>query len=222
MKLANDIGQAGGDPSGLRQEILSAESRALQDLQNEYNGANKKNESELKALQDRTQQFKSNANKPQYVDPLLSSIDKTIVAAKTPNPPPNVSGDGSSGGGNPSGTVSLTADQDKITRLLDSYAQAFERKDQIQLRHVWPTLTDKQFKDNVDALKGAESIHVTIQKSSITVSGVTAVANCTQTTEVKTQGRVQRFSSTAIFSLRKLGMENGDWVIERVSFEKIR
>jgi serine/threonine-protein kinase len=222
MKLANDIGQAGGDPNDLRQEILSAESRALQDLQNEYNGANKKNESELKALQDRTLQFKSNANKPQDVDPLLSSIDKTIVAARTPTPPPNVSGDGSSAGGNPSGPVSSGADQDKIARLLDSYAQAFERKDQMQLRHVWPTLTDKQFKDNVDAFKGAESIHVTIQKNSITVNGITAVANCTQTTEVKTQGRVQRLSSTAIFSLRKLGMESGDWVVERVSFEKIR
>jgi serine/threonine protein kinase len=221
MKLANDIGQAGGDPSGLRQEILSAESRALQDLQNEYSGANKKNESELKALQDRTLQFKSNANKPQDVDPLLSSIDKTIVAARTASPPPNASGDGSSGGGSPSSaTISSSADQGKIAQVLDAYAQAYETKDPDQLRHVWTSLSDKQAKNNVDAFKGAESIRITIQKNSINVTGATAVANCLQSTEIKSQGQVQRFTQNAIFNLRRL--PSGDWVIERASFDKAK
>jgi serine/threonine protein kinase len=218
MKFANDIGQEGGDPSGLRQEILSAESRALQDLQNEFSGANKKNESELKALQDRALQFKSNANKPQDVDPLLSSIDK-IVADRTAGPLPNASGDGSSGGGNPSGP-GLNADQGKIAQVLDAYAQAYETKDPDQLRHVWTSLSDKQAKNNVDAFKGAESIRITIQKNSINVTGATAVANCLQSTEIKSQGQVQRFTQNATFSLRKL--PSGDWVIERASFDKAK
>jgi eukaryotic-like serine/threonine-protein kinase len=223
MKVANDMAQQGMDANSLRQEVLDAESRALQSLQNDYKNADKKNASELKILRERALLFKSNANQPRDVEPLLNSIDNAVVAAGQPSTPP-VTGptDTTSSDGSPPRTAVLRTDQAKISQLLDSYAQAFETKDVVQLRHVWPTLTDKQFKDNVDALRGADSIHITIQKNSISVTDLTAVANCVQTWEVKSQGATQRFSRAATFMLRRLRSGDGDWVIERVTVDKIR
>jgi hypothetical protein len=102
---------------------------------------------------------------------------------------------------------------------LEAFAEAYEAKDQVQLRHVWPTLSDKQFKRNVDALGGAESIHITIQQNRIAITGATAIATCLMTIEVKSHGQVpQRIEQTAVFNLSKL--RDGDWVVD--SFAKVK
>ncbi len=165
-----------------------------------------KNRSALVSLKDQLQPFLSGqhtAEAQQYV----ARINEML----SPAPPPPAAG---------SGVQSLTTEQEKIERLLDAYVQAFESKDQVQLRHIWPTLTDKQFRENQEAIKQAESIQITLKRNSPIISGDAAIVACLQTVEIKSQGQVQRLTQMVTFYMRKLGGAGGDWIIDRVSYKK--
>jgi len=104
--------------------------------------------------------------------------------------------------------------------VLQLYRQAYESKDLLQLRHIWPTLTDKQFKNLQGPLKDAETIHLILrQNGPAQISGATAQISCTQETEIRAQGQSQVLKNTATFFLRRLP---DSWVIDRIEFKPLR
>jgi hypothetical protein len=113
-------------------------------------------------------------------------------------------------------------DQGSIQRLLDSYVVAFQNKDRFTLRHIWPGMTDKNFKEMQGSFKDADSIHLTLRRDSpAQVSGNTGVVTCTQNADIKAGGQTQSFSQAATFHLKKLGDTDGEWVIDRIEYGKI-
>ena len=115
--------------------------------------------------------------------------------------------------------ANLSDDQNGIQRLLDSYVIAFQQKDRRQLRHLWPSMSDKTFKEMQNNFKDAESIHLTLHKNGpAQVSGTAGTVACVQDTEIKVGGQVQSSSYTATFYLTKLP---DGWVIDRIEYQKI-
>jgi hypothetical protein len=112
-------------------------------------------------------------------------------------------------------------DQSKILRLLDSYAQAYESKDRLQLRHVWPSLSDKQFKDMQGSFKDAQAIHLSLTPNGLpAINGNTATVNCVQNAAITAGGQTQQLSYGATFFLEKLGGNGGDWIIDKIEYKK--
>ncbi len=110
-------------------------------------------------------------------------------------------------------------DQNGIQRLLDSYVVAFQAKDRLQLRHIWPTMSDKTFKDMQNNFKDAESIRLSLHKNGpAQVSGSAGTVACVQDTEIRVGGQVQSLSYSATFYLTKLP---DGWVIDRIEYRKI-
>jgi tRNA A-37 threonylcarbamoyl transferase component Bud32 len=110
-------------------------------------------------------------------------------------------------------------DQSGIQRLLDSYVIAFQAKDRRQLRHIWPSMSDKNFKDMQNNFKDAESIRLTLHKNGpAQVNGSAGTVTCVQDTEIKVGGQVQSSSYTATFYLTKLP---DGWVFDRIEYQKI-
>lgn len=115
-----------------------------------------------------------------------------------------------------------TDDQSSIQHLLDSYVVAFQNKDRFTLRHIWPGMTDKNFKEMQGSFKDADSIHLTLRRDSpAQVTGNTGVVTCTQNADIKAGGQTQSFSQAATFHLKKLGDTDGEWVIDRIEYGKI-
>jgi PEGA domain len=119
--------------------------------------------------------------------------------------------------------VKVSDDQSGIQRLLDSYVVAFQAKDRVQLRHIWPTMSDKTFKDMQSNFKDAESIRLTLRKNGpAQLNGDTGTVACVQDTEIKVGGQVQSLSNSATFYVRKLGdSSSADWIIDHVDYRKI-
>jgi len=132
--------------------------------------------------------------------------DVARVEVKAPTPPP----------------ANATDDQSAIQGVLDSYIVAYQNKDRLTLRHIWPTMSDKNFKEMQGVFKDAESIRITLRKTAPPqVSGNTAVAACIQDVVIKSGGQTQpQFSQPATFHLKKLGDSDRDWVIERIDYGK--
>jgi uncharacterized caspase-like protein len=111
------------------------------------------------------------------------------------------------------------SDDDNIRGVLNTYAHAFESKDIVQLRHVWPTITDKEFKNMRDTMKAADSIAITIEPSSDpTVNGSVAHVSCVQTARFTMNGDVQQVRNGVDIQLQK--MDDGQWVIENAQYSK--
>jgi hypothetical protein len=128
------------------------------------------------------------------------------VEVRTPPPPPPRKPDEESG----------------IQHLLDAYVVAFQAKDRVTLRHIWPTMTDKNFKDMQASFKDAESIRINLRKNGpAQLTGTSGIVSCIQDVEIKAGGQTQSFSNNATFYLKRLGDgSNGDWVIERINYAK--
>lgn len=131
--------------------------------------------------------------------------DVAHVEVKAPSPPP----------------TKATDDQGAIQGVLDSYVVAFQNKDRLTLRHIYPGMTDKNFKDMQGAFKDAQSIHLTLRKTSPPqITGNAGTVICIQDAAIKTGGQTQSFSQNVTFYLKKLGDTDRDWVIERVDYGK--
>lgn len=122
----------------------------------------------------------------------------------------------------PTPPANATDDQSGIQGVLDAYVVAFQGKDPVQLRRIWPTMTDKKFKDMQGSFKDAESFHINVRKTGpAQVTGKTAVATCIQDAQIKPAGgQTQSFSQPATFYLKKLGDRSSDWTIDRVEYGK--
>jgi serine/threonine protein kinase len=168
-----------------------------------------KNRNALISLKDQLQPFLSGqhiAEAQQYI----VRINEILNSAPPPPQPPTIAG-----------STSSVTEQDKIERLLDAYKQAFEGKDQALLRHVWPTPTDKKYKETLEAIKLAQSIRITLTRNTPIINGNEASIDCLQIMEIKTSGQVQPIRQNLTFHLRKLGgAGGGDWIIDHINDQK--
>jgi tRNA A-37 threonylcarbamoyl transferase component Bud32 len=122
----------------------------------------------------------------------------------------------------PMPTTSATDDQSGIQSVLDAYVVAFQSKDPVQLRRIWPKMSDKIFKEMQGNFKDAESFRINLRKTApAQVTGKTAFAICIQDAQIKPKGSpAQSFSQPATFYFKKLGDKTTDWTIDRVEYGK--
>ncbi len=118
--------------------------------------------------------------------------------------------------------TSATDDQSSIQAVLDAYVVAFQSKDPVRLRRIWPKMSDKTFKDMQGNFKDAESFGIVLRKSGpAQVTGKTAFAICIQDAQIKPKGGpTQSFSQPTTFYFKKLGDKDSDWTIDRVEYGK--
>lgn len=112
-----------------------------------------------------------------------------------------------------------SSDEAKIEKSLRTYREAFEAKDELLLRTVWPSLTDKQFRELAGNLQAAQSIQVTLNCAPLQIGGSMAVETCQQVMNIKAEGAVHSLNNSVTFHLRKLGAQ-GEWVISAVDIGK--
>jgi eukaryotic-like serine/threonine-protein kinase len=111
---------------------------------------------------------------------------------------------------------STITDQEKIAKRLQIYKEAFQAKDPVELRTVWPTLTDKKFKEMTGELQHVQSIDVSLECPSPEVAANEAVQSCQQNMTITSEGRTQKLKNALTFRWRKFGAD-GDWVIVEVA-----
>jgi len=121
-------------------------------------------------------------------------------------------------------TAAGDSDQLEIKRLLDSYVQAFETRDPVRLRLVWPTMQDKQYRDYLGNFKDIQSILMTLQNCSpADIHEGSAAVVCSQSVELKIKGQTEsaRLLNDATFHVRQLE-KLGDrvWIIDHVEYRK--
>jgi hypothetical protein len=74
--------------------------------------------------------------------------------------------------------------------------EAFEAKDELLLRTVWPSLTDKQFRELAGNLQAAQSIQVTLNCTPAQIGGSMAVETCQQVPNIKAEGAVHPLNNS--------------------------
>jgi tetratricopeptide (TPR) repeat protein/predicted Ser/Thr protein kinase len=111
-------------------------------------------------------------------------------------------------------------DQDRIKKVLESYRLAFQNRDQVMLRRVWPTITDKKFKELGLDFKSLEAVQMTLSCPSANLVGDGATVSCAQDATFKVQGQMQLPQrNTATFRLvKKSGYGDAEWIIDRVDY----
>lgn len=115
--------------------------------------------------------------------------------------------------------VTAGSDSDNIRETLNLYAHAFQDKDIVGLRHVWPTITDKEFKNMRNTMNAADSIAITIEPSSApAVNGNAAHVACVQTARFTMNGNVQVVRNDVDVRMQKLN--DGQWIIESAQYSK--
>lgn len=105
-----------------------------------------------------------------------------------------------------------------IEKVLDAYVSAYQDKDKLGLRHVWPGLTDKKFDQIMEVFRDAEKIEMTRKDKSPPVidgTGTAAQVTCDMTTIVTRQGSKQPIRKPVTFMLRKHNA-TGDWYIAEI------
>jgi hypothetical protein len=104
----------------------------------------------------------------------------------------------------------------RIRDLLNAYVGAMQDKDQVALRHLWPTITDKEYGKLTAAFRDADSIQISLDncKQDPILDGSEAHVTCHQTFKIRSRGSPQTLTNTAAFTLRKL--KTGDWIIAAV------
>ena len=146
-----------------------------------------------------------------------SRVELTPDLAKLPVPLPATTATAppvSSPTPTPPETVPKVTNDRGIHDLLDEYVAAYQDKNRLRLRRIWPGMTDKTFGRLTDALKAADSIHVSLDNCQAPVAdGTFTHVACHQTINVKSQGRTISLTSNPIFVLEKL---NGDWIIDNI------
>jgi serine/threonine-protein kinase len=138
--------------------------------------------------------------------PELAKITTQPPVVAMPAPPPSPT---------PVEPAPRVDDDRRIRELLNAYVAAMQDKDQVQVRHLWPTITDKLYGKMTAALRDADSIRMSLDncKQELIMDGAAANVTCRQTLNVKARGSVQTLTNTATFALRKL--KTGDWIIDK-------
>ena len=110
-------------------------------------------------------------------------------------------------------------DSGSIQRVLSIYQRAYQDKNKVNLRRVWPALTDKEYDNLTKSFRDAESIQIVVKiKQGPVIEGDSAHVTCDQLIKVKVQGATQSIPSTAVFTLKK--DEATGWYIEKVATSK--
>jgi eukaryotic-like serine/threonine-protein kinase len=122
----------------------------------------------------------------------------------------------------PPPVVPVSTDATRIRQLLNAYAQAYARRDRIDLRTVWPTMTDKQFNDYQGNFKSVDSIRLTLEPcASPEINGDSASIACTQNALITGRGAPQQtLVNAATFYLRKSENAAAGWIIDRIEYKK--
>ena len=111
------------------------------------------------------------------------------------------------------------SDQDKIAKRLQVYREGFQAKNAVEVRSVWPSLTDKKFKEMTGILRDVQSIQVNLDCPSANITGNEAVQSCLQNMTVILEGKPQKASNAVTFHWKKFGVD-GEWVIYTVDVAK--
>jgi serine/threonine-protein kinase len=106
-----------------------------------------------------------------------------------------------------------------IQKVIDSYQAAYQGKDKMRLRRVWPALTDREYDNITKSFRDAESIEIAMKvKQGPAIDGSSARVTYDQVIKVKVQGSTQSIPSVATFALKK--DTGGEWYIEKVTTSK--
>jgi hypothetical protein len=147
-----------------------------------------------------------------------SRVDLSADLPKLVTPPPATPGPAAPPA-EATGSVSATAkgdDERRIRDVLNQYVEAMQDKDRESVRHVWPSMTDKDYRRLTLAFSNADSIQISLGGcKQDSIDGSVAHVSCQQTSKVKARGTIFPLSNTAVFTLRKL--KNGDWIIDKAA-----
>jgi eukaryotic-like serine/threonine-protein kinase len=123
----------------------------------------------------------------------------------------------------PPTVVPVLTDATRIRQLLNSYARAYASRDRIELRTLWPTMTDKQFNEYQGNFKSVDSIRLTLDPCGLPeISGNSASIACTQNALITVRGAGQQaLTNAATFYLRKSENAAAGWIIDRIDYKKI-
>jgi eukaryotic-like serine/threonine-protein kinase len=111
------------------------------------------------------------------------------------------------------------SDEQRIGKKLEVYKDAFQSKNPEELRTVWPSLTDKRFREMTGDLREVQSIQITLNCASLQISGNEAVQSCEQNMDIVVDSRVQSLKNAITFRWKKLGA-HGEWVIYGIDVPK--
>jgi eukaryotic-like serine/threonine-protein kinase len=216
---ADQIRQAGGDPTALSGDIDQAQAsqtrlvqqqRRFQQAAQAYKAVSS---SDKLGLEKSRSDFQTIAreNSPQAADAqrYLTEIDKKLDALNTPPPPsPVVKKE-------PPDTAA--ADEAAIRDVVQRFFQAFDQRNPDELRQVWPSIPQKTYDRYKGSFENMSAIAIQIVSESVKISpdGATAIVSV-QTQEAETprsDKKPQRFSPSWTIQLTK---RNGIWVITDV------
>ena len=108
--------------------------------------------------------------------------------------------------------VQVAADRNEISKLLTSYAMAFENRDLTLLKTIWPGLPVASL---AQAFRGKGGIHSQLRPvAPVELAGERATVRCIRVTEQATQfGRQKPVEEARTVRLRR---ENGRWIISTI------
>jgi hypothetical protein len=91
----------------------------------------------------------------------------------------------------------------------------------VELRTLWPTMTDKQFNESQGAFKSAQSIRLGLEPCVPVISNASASVSCTQTALITLRdGSQQTLVNSATFYLRQSANAATGWIIDRIDYRK--
>jgi hypothetical protein len=192
MKLVPQLGEAGGDANGLRQEIVGAEDNWFQNLGNRYAAAAKNSVTDLTKLRSEVQQFQNNAAaKGPEAGRLIDAITKDINTI-TPQPP-------------------VDDPRKAIRDTVEAYAKAVTARDLSQVRAVrkLSPSDEKEHTDSFAKLRDVKGYQMTL--SGCTEPSSSGDAGKIVCTAIQTsKDGIINFKFVTSYSLQRI---NGRWWI---------
>jgi eukaryotic-like serine/threonine-protein kinase len=214
---ADQIRQAGGNPTSLSGEIEQAQANQTRTAQQQkefqeatqmYVAVGSRDKSGLEKSRGDFQAI-VRENGPQAGDAqqYVTEIDKKLDALNTPPPSPPVMAKKEL----PSTTP---ADEVAIRDVVQKFFQAFDQRSADALRQVWPGMPQKRYDIYKNSFESMNSISIQIVNESVKINpaGVTAIVSIESQEEEtpKTEKKPRRFTPAWTFQLAK---RNGVWAI---------
>jgi eukaryotic-like serine/threonine-protein kinase len=149
---------------------------------------------------------------------LLPRIDRDLKAISAASQPPAVQPT-SQPAAQPTSVARVPTDQDKINELKENYKRGFETKNIKLLRHIWPSITDKNVKAYEDIFKQTDTVRWDLRQCEVpSVTGDTATFRCQLDMEMRIRGdNSQHHTDDITFHLEKQG---NDWTIATIDSQK--
>jgi eukaryotic-like serine/threonine-protein kinase len=149
---------------------------------------------------------------------LLPRIDRDLKAISAASQPPAVQPT-SQPAAQPTSVARVPTDQDKINELKENYKRGFETKNIKLLRHIWPSITDKNVKAYEDIFKQTDTVRWDLRQCEVpSVTGDTATFRCQLDMEMRIRGdNPQHHTDDITFHLEKQG---NDWTIATIDSQK--